>query len=424
MNIQAQLIGHRLAIFGLMLTLLFAGGAQASINGVTGNTFNFSVKPAIMPTPDGDSLLVWGYALNGGPMQYPGPTLIVNQGDTITINLTNELNVPNMPVSLVFPGQEGVTATGGTAGELTQESTGPTDTVTYTFNASHAGTYQYYSGTKPELQIEMGMVGAIIVRPANPKQAYNDPATAFNHEYLFLLSEMAPEIHHLASLGLFDLIEQKQNSFNRVLWFMNGRNGPDTMADAGVSWLPNQPYNCLPRTHVGEKVLMRVIGAGQDMHPLHTHGNHVHIIAQDGRLLQSGPGMGTNLARMDFTIQTVPGSTYDALWSWTGEQLGWDIFGHKANDPMEPNEYAPDHGKPIPVVLPALQDLTFGGFYNGSPFLGQFGDLPPGEGGLNLNGGMFFMWHSHTERELVNNDIFPGGMMTMMIVEPNGVPIP
>ena len=74
--------------------------------------------------------------------------------------------------------------------------------------------------------------------------------------------------------------------------------------------------------------------------------------------------------------------------------------------------------------MPALQDMTFGGFYNGSPFLGDFGDLPPGEGGLNLNGGMFYMWHSHAERELANNDIFPGGMMTMMIVEPPGVSIP
>jgi hypothetical protein len=27
------------------------------------------------------------------------------------------------------------------------------------------------------------------------------------------------------------------------------------------------------------------------------------------------------------------------------------------------------------------------------------------------------MWHSHTERELTNDDIFPGGMMTMMIIE-------
>jgi hypothetical protein len=30
------------------------------------------------------------------------------------------------------------------------------------------------------------------------------------------------------------------------------------------------------------------------------------------------------------------------------------------------------------------------------------------------------MWHSHTERELTNFDIFPGGMMTMLFVVPPG----
>jgi hypothetical protein len=34
------------------------------------------------------------------------------------------------------------------------------------------------------------------------------------------------------------------------------------------------------------------------------------------------------------------------------------------------------------------------------------------------------MWHSHTEKEITNFDIFPGGMMTMLIVEPMHVPIP
>jgi hypothetical protein len=232
---------------------------------------------------------------------------------------------------------------------------------------------------------------------------------------------MDPSIHHMAALGMFDAIDA--SAAQPVLWFINGRNGPDTMANANVSWLPNQPYNCLPRTHVGDTVLLRVISAGRDLHPLHTHGNHVRIIARDGRLQESAPGAGPNLARVDFTIQASPGATYDALWDWTGEGLGWDIFGHGKNDPMEPNEIADYHGIPLPVELPGLQDLTFGGFWNGSPFLGGEGDLPPGEGGLNLNGGMFFMWHSHTERELVNNDIFPGGMMTMMIVEPNGVQI-
>lgn len=414
--------GRWLAAFSLALMSLLAASSQAAIDGVTGTVFNFTAKPALITTPDGDSLLVWGYGLDGGPMQYPGPTLIVNQGDTITINLTNELGVANMPVSLVFPGQEGVSASGGSAGVLTQESTGSADTVTYTFTANHAGTYLYHSGTRPELQIEMGMLGALIVRPPAANQAYNHPDTAFDQEYLFLLTEMDPQVHYYASLGLFDVIDN--SAYHPVLWFINGRNGPDTMADAGVSWLPNQPYNILPRTHPGETVLARVISAGRDLHPLHTHGNHVTLIAKDGRLLESSPGAGPDLSRVDFTVQAVPGSTYDALWSWTGYKLGWDIYGHKNNDPMEPGEYAPDHGKPLPVALPALQDLTFGGFWNGSPFLGAFGDLPPGEGGLNLNGGMFFMWHSHTERELANNDIFPGGMMTMMIVEPPGVPIP
>jgi hypothetical protein len=34
------------------------------------------------------------------------------------------------------------------------------------------------------------------------------------------------------------------------------------------------------------------------------------------------------------------------------------------------------------------------------------------------------MWHSHTEKELTNNDIFPGGMLTMLIIEPWGTDIP
>jgi hypothetical protein len=53
-----------------------------------------------------------------------------------------------------------------------------------------------------------------------------------------------------------------------------------------------------------------------------------------------------------------------------------------------------------------------------------FGTFPPGFTSLNVNAGYFHMWHSHNEREIVNNDIFPGGMMTMLIIEPPGVPIP
>jgi hypothetical protein len=50
--------------------------------------------------------------------------------------------------------------------------------------------------------------------------------------------------------------------------------------------------------------------------------------------------------------------------------------------------------------------------------------MPPGDGGLNPNAGYSFMWHSHSEKEITNYDVFPGGMMTMLIVEPPGTVIP
>lgn len=417
-------------LVGALIVLLLAmvSRVEAAIDGIMGPTFNLSASSGYIDTPDGGRVLIWGYGVNGGTMQYPGPTLIVDQGDTVTITLNNQLP---MPVSMVFPGQLGVTASGGTQGLLARESNGPADVVTYTFTASHPGTYSYNSGTRPDLQVEMGLIGTLIVRPAGaPKQAYNDPATAFDYEYLFMLTEIDPAIHNqvdnltiAGQANATTLSAIDTTSARPVLWFINGRNGPDTMADTNIPWLPHQPYNCLPRVHPGETLLLRLIGGGRELHPFHTHGNHSRQIARDGRLLESALGAGPDLAQEDYTLKVVPGATYDALFTWTGAHMGFDIYGHAPGDALAPHEFAADHGKPLPVTLPETQDLTFGGFYSGSPFLGASGMLPPGEGGLNANGGLFFMWHSHTERELVNFDIFPGGMMTMLIIEPPGVPI-
>jgi hypothetical protein len=135
-------------------------------------------------------------------------------------------------------------------------------------------------------------------------------------------------------------------------------------------------------------------------------------------MLESTPGAGSDLAQSVFTIPSMPGGTFDAFFSWTGDKLGWDVYGHTStNDMMAPFEYAPDHGKPFPVTLPNDQQLTFGQHYSGSPFLGTSGNLPPGDVGFNPNGGYMFMWHSHNEKEICNNNIFPGGMLTMAMIE-------
>jgi hypothetical protein len=182
----------------------------------------------------------------------------------------------------------------------------------------------------------------------------------------------------------------------------------------------------------GEKMLMRVIGIGRDLHPYHHHGNHARVIAKDGRLLSSAPGAGADLSYAVFTIQSAPGTTVDAIFQWTGEGLGWDIYGTGPgyeHDCMDADgdgfddttyEYCADHGKPFPVIMPENQELTIGDMWSGSPFLGRQGVVPPGTGILNDMGEYMFMWHSHIEKEMVNNDFFPGGMMTMFMVMPPG----
>lgn len=442
MNQTIYQLPLRLAAVMTVLLSLTAWPAWAVIDGITGPVFNLTAKADYISTADGGSIYNWGYANGTGTMQYPGPTLIVNQGDTVTVNLSNTLPVP---VSIVFPGQQGVVTSGGSTGLMTQEapamSVSVPGTVSYTFTATHAGTYQYHSGTQPALQVEMGLQGALIVRSAGVAdplhQAYGHPGTAFSREYLFLLSEIDPLIHEkvAAQVGAGLPVSVDTSAYKPVLWFINGRSAPDTMLDAGVPWLPTQPYNIMPRMHPGEKLLMRVIGGGRDLHPFHTHGNNFWVIARDGRVLESAPGAGPDLAFSDFTLRTVPGETYDATFEWTGKGLGWDVYGTTAQFPhtctpdvsgFDPatREWCADHNKAIPVVLPNLQDITVGPHYSGSPYLGQFGALPPGSVVLNENAGYFHMWHSHNEREIVNNDIFPGGMMTMLIIEPANVPIP
>ena len=418
----------------LILLLLFAFALQAhagaTIPGLTGPTFNLDAREGYIISPDGGANLLWGFANAGGMAQYPGPTLIVNQNDTVSITLNNYLPVA---VSMVFPGHTGVAATGGILGAIAYEApalAGTTfGTVTYTFTASSPGTFTYYSGTDSAIQVEMGLFGAIIVRPTgfdalNPT-AYNHAGSAYDHEVLFLLSEVDPDIHHQVEMGT-PLQDIDTAAFYPVYWFINGRNAPDTMAPAFIGWLPHQPYNSRPRMRPGEKLLLRLVGGGRDLHPFHHHGNNSTIIARDGRLLSSATDDGVgfpDLAESDFTIAVAPGATIDAIFEWTGKGMGWDIYGHADTDPLEQGEDPDDHGKPFPVTLPGQQDLAFGGFWSGSPFLGAAGALPPGEGGLNPFGAFVFMWHSHNEKEMCNFDIFPGGLMTQLYVEPLGTPI-
>jgi FtsP/CotA-like multicopper oxidase with cupredoxin domain len=441
-------VSRLFSVTAVLAVMMLPTASQAAIDGVApvAGAVTLTASEGHISIADGGSIYTWGYAAPGGSMQLPGPTLILTQGVEYTVTLDNALPAAAGNVSIVFPGHDVTLTSGGDPGLLTQEAPSG-GSVSYTFTAGEPGTYQYHSGTRPELQVEMGLYGAIVVRPSVPGCAYNHADTCFDREYLFLLSEIDLRVHQMAedqSTGPGP-IDIGTGAFNSEYWLLNGRAAPDTMAPSFDPILPNQPYNSFPRMHPGERVLLRIVGAGREMHPFHTHGNHVRVLARDGRLLLSDMSPATASPTTDplagpllFTVPSAPGGTVDAIFEWTGEDLGWDMYGHSAGDSSDcdtvdgqhsitsdPNygEWCDDHNVAIPVDLPSLSSLAFGGFYSGSPFLGGMGSLPPGEGGLNPAAGFSYMWHSHNERELVNNDVFPGGMMTMLIIEAPSVDI-
>src|SRR6267378_2181633 len=153
--------------------------------GIAGPTFNLTAQPAFISQPDGQAVYSWGYGCTAAPafvpafpagdptpfcnsMQVPGPTLVVTEGDTVSVTLTNNLPTAAGNTSILFPGFNVATPSGsGVQGLLTQEAV-PGGTVTYTFTAGSPGTRAYYSGTQGDLQVEMGLYGAIIVLPSNP----------------------------------------------------------------------------------------------------------------------------------------------------------------------------------------------------------------------------------------------------------------
>ena len=97
------------------------------------------------------------------------------------------------------------------------------------------------------------------------------------------------------------------------------------------------------------------------------------------------------------------------------------------NHPLEANPVGHvGGGGPATLFDPLI--AANGLWYNGTPYLGPDAvnrsrgptPLPPVKSTMNPleESGIAFMWHSHNEREITTNDVFPGGMLMMMLVDP------
>ena len=405
----------------------------------TAPIFDLDATSGYVSMPDGNSIYMWSYTASGRGFQLPGPTLCVDSGTKVTVVLHNTLREDT---SIIFSGQEGVTADGATVQpqfdtsntltSLAQTATANGGSVTYQFTAGAPGTYLYSSGTDVAKQREMGLYGALVVRPpGHPDQANDQGFSAFQsgQEYLYVLSQIDPDLHLAVERNRpYDYTK----SVGRY-YLINGRSMPDTLAPNNAAWLPSQPYGAVVRIQPNQypdptqpantsasrpkmltnasyskPALLRYVNAGEVNYPFHPHGSDQLVVGRDGSPTL-GADQTTQASYLKYLIDVGPGQSVDTLVSWKDEY-------DPATNPI-----------PSDVQLPQLQDQIVGPgtetWFSENPYLGApggQGPIPTGMVQNNQCGEYYQIAHSHALEQSTNYGASFGGMMTVIRIDPVG----
>jgi len=199
----------------------------------------------------------------GYSKMWPGPLLRVTEGDKVRVKFTNNLAETT---SVHFHGTEPVDFKMDGVAFVTQIPFGPGETFAYEFVATPAGSHMYHSHHNATDQVGRGLLGAFIVDPKDPKERY-DRKYGITQEVVFI---------HNDALGGFTI---------------NGHGFPATTPIVAKQ---------------GEKVLIRFMNEGTMMHPWHTHGFRMRVVARDGAPLGSA-------AFQCDTLGVNPGERWDAI---------------------------------------------------------------------------------------------------------------
>ncbi|MDQ6920855.1 MAG: multicopper oxidase domain-containing protein [Candidatus Dormibacteraeota bacterium] len=205
----------------------------------------------------------------------------------------------------------------------------------YRYIPEDPGTYMYHCHVEDVEHVHMGLTGLVFVQPKlnrtnGKKYAYNDPATQYDREYGFLLTEIDNHAHfndrHVQDTDWSD--------YKAAFRLMNGRAFPDTLelnldptatSLGDLERLRYQPHSSLIQANEGEKVLIRISNLGFEEHSMVLSGIEMNLIGRDAKPLTAGrPDYGvdppTAGGRADISSQTYrldigPGESRDVIFT-------------------------------------------------------------------------------------------------------------
>ena len=289
MPILKRIIAHGRAFLLAAAVVLGTVGVSHAV------TYDLVTGTVPVAMPDGRTVTMWGFGLSGGPVTVPGPTLDVPNGESLTINLTN--NLPE-PVSIVIPGlglgaSPSPVMVGGRVQSFTGAAAAGGGTASYTFT-TRPGTHLYESGADPALEIPMGLYGAVRVASATAGQAYDSAATAFNNEVLVLYSEVDHTLNDAVAAGAFGTPAYPSTANFKAQYFLINGKAYSQGSDVPVYVGPT-----------GSNVLLRLINAGSTTRVPAVQGAYMNCIAEDGYLM--------NFPQRSLSVVLPAGKTKDAI---------------------------------------------------------------------------------------------------------------
>jgi FtsP/CotA-like multicopper oxidase with cupredoxin domain len=236
------------------------------------------------------SVPVWGFSgpagRFNGDRDNPGPVIELTQGQPAAITL---FNMSMRPHTIHPHGLDVDTANDGVP--TTSPPVPMMGSFTYRFLAPHAGTYLYHCHVDASLHFEMGMYGAVIVRP--PSGATNvvwDGGPSFAKEYIWQLGTFDTRWHSVTETG------PTTRRYMPNVFMINGRDGAALLSDSTVAVSGVQ----------GTRVLLRLISYAYAPAIVELGGLTFDIVASDGRPLRQAM---TNQAR----LRIMPGERYDLI---------------------------------------------------------------------------------------------------------------
>jgi len=290
----------------LVVMQLLHGPAQAATKSTQQtraqvHNYTFYIRDNWMKMPDGQRIYVVGYSDKAqGPAQVPGPSIVVNQGDSVNITVINDAtqlinafpdaagNLTTAPVQTVDGEKLPSTLDKEIGAGPIAKSSQSGQKASYHFTAQQPGSYLYHDATP--VHVQMGLYGALTIKPNGILNRAYPGAPPYNKEYTFVLSDMDSNAHDSFFKGSSSVNWTK---YHPNYFFINSKVWPDTAMDSTDSL----------NAKVGQTVLVHLINAGSEIHMMHTHGHHFAVIGANGQKIAT--------SYEKDTLMLAPGETAD-----------------------------------------------------------------------------------------------------------------